>query len=97
MQGLRQSDKKEYEIPITNCMTIFILFLAKFCYVAKKKKQSPSKSTKGYFGKNAPTKVFIFFREKCQKLTYLENEFWRWRSLEECKILYSISTFLSVL
>jgi hypothetical protein len=51
MQGLRQSDKKEYEIPITNCMTIFILFLAKFCYVATKKKQSPSKCTKGFFWK----------------------------------------------
>ncbi len=51
------------------------------------KKKTPSKCTKGFFGKNAPKNVFIFWGEKCQKLPYLENEFWRWRLLEQCKIL----------
>jgi hypothetical protein len=60
MQGLQQSDKKEYEIPITNCTTILSFFGAKFCYVATKTKYSLRSVQMGFFGKNAPKKVFIF-------------------------------------
>jgi hypothetical protein len=58
-----------HEIPITNWMTIFILFLAKFCYVAtKKKKKLPSKCTKGFFGKNAPKKSHHILRGKMSEV-----------------------------
>lgn len=63
MQGLRQSDKKEYEIPITNCMTIFILFLAKFCYVATKK-EVPFEVYKGIFLEEMHQKTSSYFEGK---------------------------------
>lgn len=62
MQGLRQSDKKEYEIPITNCMTIFIFILAKFCYVATKKK--PLRSVQRDFWEKKHQKTSSYFEWK---------------------------------
>ncbi len=67
MQGLRQSDKKEYEIPITNCMTILVLFLVKFCYVATKKKV-PFEVYKRIFWKKCTNKSLHILRGKMSEV-----------------------------
>jgi hypothetical protein len=62
MQGLWQSDKKEYEIPITNCMKIFIFPLAKFCYMTTKKK--PLQSVQRDFLEKMHLKTSSYFEGK---------------------------------